>query len=189
MSVSSRRIVILIVIVVLWIPSFTYGVAAYSRNLYRHWSNMEGDCQDTRTKVLIREARPGTVKFADDDNCVVAAGEWIDPYTGRTVSRPSELDIDHIVPLKHAHLSGGWSWPPQRRRDYANQLAYRLHLLAVSASANRQKGDRSPVLWRPENESFWCSYAQAWASVKFVNNLRSTARERRAVAEMLEKCS
>jgi hypothetical protein len=69
---------------------------------------------------------------------------WRDPYTGRTFSNPSDLDIDHMVPLGHAHASGGHAWDASRRREYANDLRYRWHLLAVYRSANRAKGDRSP---------------------------------------------
>jgi hypothetical protein len=34
-----------------------------------------------------------------------------------------------------------------------------LNLLAVAASANRQKGDGGTVTWLPANKSFRCSYA------------------------------
>jgi hypothetical protein len=84
------------------------------------------------------------VIFADPGECRVGGGVWRDPYTGRTFSNPSDLDIDHMVPLGHAHASGGHAWDASRRRQYANDLRYRWHLLAVYRSANRAKGDRSP---------------------------------------------
>ncbi len=37
------------------------------------------------------------------NGCTVQAGTWIDPYTGRTFTAAGDLNVDHIVPLKHAH--------------------------------------------------------------------------------------
>ena len=51
------------------------------------------------------------------------AGSWNDPYSGRTITDASKLDIDHMVPLKEAHESGGYAWDAYRRRDYANDLS------------------------------------------------------------------
>jgi hypothetical protein len=114
----------------------------YDRSLYRHWIEVEGTCRDVRTAVLIRDAEPGTVFFADPGECRVGGGVWRDPYTGKFLSNPSAIDIDHMVPLKNAHESGGWAWDASRRQEYAKDLRYRWHLLAVSGWANRSKGDR-----------------------------------------------
>ena len=119
-----------------------------------------------RAVVLIRDAEPGTVFFADPSECKVGGGVWCDPYTGQMFLDPREIDIDHMVPLKNAHESGGWAWDPDRRRQYANNLTYRWHLVAVSRSANRSKGDRSPDQWKPQDQAFWCQYGQSWATVK-----------------------
>ncbi|MBI4306767.1 MAG: hypothetical protein HY678_10655 [Chloroflexi bacterium] len=135
------------------------------------------------------DAGHGSVRFKDARECEVELARWRDPYTGTFVTIPGALDVDHLVPLKHAHEAGAWRWPAERRRAYANDLSYRWHLVAVSASANRAKGDKGSDRWRPENREFWCQYAQAWAAVKFVYGLRSTAKERAAVREMLETCS
>ena len=52
----------------------------------------------------------------------------------------SLLDIDHLVPLKEAHESGGFDWDADRRRDYANDLSDPNTLIAVARGLNRQKG-------------------------------------------------
>lgn len=161
---------------------------AYSRSLYPHWIDADRDCRDTRVEVLLRDGEPGTIRFTDPRECRVELGLWRDPYTGNFVTIPRALDVDHMVPLKHAHQAGAWAWSREQRREYANYVGYRWALLAVSASANRSKGDKSPDRWRPENPAFWCQYAQAWATVKFVFGLSSTDAERTAVKEMLQTC-
>nr|WP_165773442.1 HNH endonuclease family protein [Zooshikella ganghwensis] len=70
-------------------------------------------------------------------------------------SNPSDLDIDHIVPLKEAFRSGASLWNATRKREFANDLE---NLLAVSNSANRQKGDKDPTHWTPENWNYQCDY-------------------------------
>ncbi len=160
----------------------------YRRAEWPHWIDADGDCQNTRGEVLIRDAPAGTVKFRDERECTVDAGEWADPYTGGVLTQAGEVDVDHLVPLKNAHDSGGWRWTRERRREYANDLSYRYHLLAVSRSANRSKGDKGPDEWRPARQEFWCQYAQAWAAVKHIWELQSTQAERQALREMLATC-
>ncbi len=53
---------------------------------------------------------------------------------------------------------------------------------------NYAKGHKGPAQWRPPRQEFWCQYAQAWAAVKHVWELQSTAAERQALREMLATC-
>lgn len=154
----------------------------YDRALYEHWIDADSDCQDTRAEVLTRDALnvvPG---------CVVMVGTWVDPYTGRTFTNARDLDVDHVVPLKHAHEAGGWLWDAERKRAYANDLSFRGHLVAVAASANRQKGAKGPDEWKPSNRAHWCDYAKNWAAIKVTWNLTIRAPERTALREMLRTC-
>ena len=64
------------------------------------------------------------MEYEDSDQCRVAEGEWDGPYTGEQFTDPSDLDIDHMVPLGNAHRSGGWAWDEGRKRQYANDLSY-----------------------------------------------------------------
>lgn len=161
---------------------------AYDRDDWPHWSDEDGDCQDARQETLVAESAT-PVRFKTDSRCRIDSGFWEDPYTGLTVDDPGELDVDHVVPLANAHRSGAWDWSRDRKKAYANDLSHPEHLLAVTASANRAKGRKGPEEWRPDNESYWCDYAQNWASIKMRWSLSVTPEELEALREMAATCS
>ena len=160
---------------------------AYDRDEWRHWIDEDGDCQDTRQEALVAES-VSPVEFADSDQCRVASGEWLDPYTGVLYADPSDLEIDHLVPLANAHDSGGWVWSESRKRVYANDLSFAGHLVAVHGPANRAKGKSGPEDWQPPASSYWCQYAIDWITVKNSWGLTATEAEFAALAEMLDTC-
>jgi hypothetical protein len=136
------------------------------------WLDADGDCQNTRAEVLLRDAR-GPVSFRSDRACVVDAGLWLDVYSGREIRTARELDVDHLVPLRAAWAAGAWAWSPARRRAYANSLAAG-HLVATHRSINRSKGARGPAAWLPPvarvegtaSSLAACQYAEQWFAVK-----------------------
>ena len=138
---------------------------SYDRDDWKHWVDEDRDCQNTRHEVLIEKSL-AKVAFKTDRKCQVATGEWFDPYTGETVTDATRLDIDHMIPLKNAHDSGGWAWDKSRKAAFANDMSYADHLVAVTASANRKKGARGPEDWKPTNRGYWCDYAIDWVQIK-----------------------
>ena len=163
-------------------------IPSYDRDDWRHWIDEDRDCQDTRQEVLVEEST-SPVEYEDSDQCRVAEGEWDGPYTGEQFADPSDLDIDHMVPLANAHRSGGWLWSESRRRDYANDLSYEGHLIAVQNSANRAKGADGPEEWRPADRSYWCQYAIDWITIKNTWKLTATDAEAASLSEMLNTCT
>ena len=160
---------------------------AYDRDAWRHWTDADGDCQNARHEVLIAESLT-PVTFKSERQCQVAAGQWWGAFTDTTVTNPGDLDIDHLVPLKNAHESGGWAWDAARKRQYANALDDADHLIAVTAGANRSKGAKGPDQWKPPNTAYWCEYATDWARVKITWGLTVTAAEATALQEMVATC-
>ena len=160
---------------------------SYDRDDWKHWVDEDKDCQNTRHEVLIEESL-AKVAFKTDRKCQVATGEWFDPYTGETVTDATRLDIDHMIPLKNAHNSGGWAWDKSRKAAFANEMSYADHLVAVTASANRKKGARGPEEWKPTNRGYWCDYAIDWVQIKTDWDLSATKAEWGALEEMLETC-
>jgi hypothetical protein len=167
----------------------------YERDAFgSSWADTDGNGCNQRDDVLLRDAVPGTVTIEQQGRCGhdVIAGAWIDPYTGRTLvfddlkdlSQAQAIQIDHVVALSEAWVSGADRWSDERRRLFANDLD---SLLAVDGPTNASKGDTDPAGWRPRKE-FQCSYAMRWIDIKTRWDLSVDSSERRALGEMLDFC-
>ena len=163
------------------------GIPAYSRSQWKHWVDADGDCQDARQEVLIGESLL-PVTYKTDRECRVETGRWYGAFTGDYFEDPGDVDVDHMVPLKNAHNSGGWDWNPAMKEEYANNLGDDDHLIAVQDNANQSKGARGPDEWKPRDETYWCQYATDWAEIKERWSLTMTEPEAGAVVEMLDTC-
>ncbi|MGC4798712.1 HNH endonuclease family protein [Micromonospora saelicesensis] len=158
------------------------SMKGYSRERFPHWRDTGKNC-DIRDSILQRDGKD--VKLS---GCNVVGGRWESVYDGRSFSDPSDVDIDHMVPLANAWRSGADEWDNAKRGDFANDTT-RPQLFAVSASSNRAKGDQDPSQWKPANRSYWCKYAQDWVTVKHYWRLTVTTAEKAALTDMLEGCS
>ena len=153
------------------------------------WTDADHDCQRTRTEVLLAEnLDEDALEFADNRGCVVNAGRWRCPYTGELLTRASELDIDHMVPLKNAWISGAHAWPEQEWVRFANDLSQAQHLIAVAARANRSKGARGPEAWLPPRAEYRCTYVRDWVEIKQRWQLGTSEAEAAAIAAALRSC-
>jgi hypothetical protein len=169
-------------------PSTTDAVVTtttplYDRGEWGRWTDADKDCQDGRQEVLAAESTEPVTW--DERGCKVLSGAWTCPLTGERFTDPSKLDIDHVVPLREAHDSGGHAWPKERKRAYFNDLGNPDHLMATSASANRSKGSRQPHEWMPTRNQ--CSYLRAWVGVKQNWDLEIDCEEARQLAQLLAK--
>ena len=173
-----------LVITVAPIPT---DIPKYVRKDWKHWEDHDGDCQDARQEVLIAESLV-PVTFETDRKCRVETGRWFGVFTGAYFEDPGDVDVDHMVPLKNAHNSGGWDWSPAMKEEYANNLGDDDHLIAVQDNANQSKGARGPDEWMPPDETYWCQYAQDWAEIKARWKLTMTDPEAESVTEMLGTC-
>lgn len=96
-------------------PTANAVCPTYNRDLYNHWIDADGDCQDTRQEVLNEENLVG-----QSDSCRITSGGWYAAYSGATITDPSGLDIDHFVPLAETHRSGAGLWSDSMKTAYAN---------------------------------------------------------------------
>jgi hypothetical protein len=164
------------------------SMSGYSREKFPHWSKAnkfgwdppQSSC-DAREAALIRDGEDVEV----GSECKVKSGTWLDPYTDKTYTNPSDIDTDHIVPLANAWRSGASSWDNEARERYANDPEV---LLSVEDNANQSKGDKGPEAWKPPNQAEWCDYAVRWVGIKSKYDLSVNEQEKGALTEMLDSC-
>lgn len=156
----------------------------YDRNLFPHWSDLDGDCEDTRAEILLQTTLI-PVDYDQGNRCRVDTGYWYDPYTDQIFLDDDSMDIDHIVPLKEAYDSGAYTWSTEEKKAFAND---RENLIAVSLSANRSKGDQDPAEWMPANTGFACHYLSAWVYLKTKYALSMDEEEHGFIKNALTGC-
>lgn len=146
---------------------------------------------DTRNDVLRRDLvaerlKPGT------RGCVVVSGTLADPYTGRTITfvrgraTSSKVQIDHVVALGDAWVTGAQQLSPTQRRTLANDPN---NLLAVDGPTNSAKRDADAASWLPLNKAYRCTYVARQVAVKLRYHLWVTAAEKAQIARILTGCS
>ena len=159
----------------------------YDRDSWHYGSDADQDCRNTRHEVLAAETT-APPEFDSVRQCQVTAGQWTDPWTGATYTDPALVHIDHHVPLKNAHDTGGHGWTDDVKAAFANDLDLDAALNAVAGGTNLAKGARGPDQWQPENTAYHCGYAQDWIAVKHKWQLAVTVDEKQALHEMLRRC-
>jgi hypothetical protein len=143
----------------------------YDRAQFPHWIDIAAGC-DTRCAVLDRQRTPTG---------------WVSVYDGYVTRDAGDLEVDHVVPLAEAWISGASTWSLDRRQAFANDLASG-ELLAVSGWSNRSKEADDPATWRPPDPAWWCRYAQAWVGVKLRWSLSADPAEIGGLRDLAESC-
>ena len=155
----------------------------YNRSSFKHWVDADKNGCNTRAEVLIEEA---ITKPKVGTKCLLTGGKWLSAYDGKSVSKASDLDVDHMVPLAEAWRSGAWKWSSAQRQAYANDLDDARALIAVTLSTNRSKGDKDPALWMPSKEQ--CTYTENWIAVKTKYALTIDAKEATKLNALINSC-
>ena len=160
----------------------------YARDLFSDgWGNISG-C-DTRNFILKRDLT--SITWRSGENCIVATGKLVDPYTGkainfvRGVKTSLAVQIDHVVAVSDAWQKGAQQISSQARYSFYNDP---LNLLAVDGPTNSSKGDGDAATWLPPNKSFRCAYVARQVAVKAKYKLWVTAAEKAAIQGILAKC-
>lgn len=170
--------------------SENYGDVNEPYNRAKHfggWINDKSDdtCFNTRAKVLVRDSK--TQVTLNSRGCTVVSGTWDEPYAGKEVTKASEIQIDHFVPLKNAYISGAYKWDFPKRCLYANYMGNDFHLISADGSQNMRKGDKSPEGYMPPNQAYSCQYLQQWLKVKLIWDLGLTPPEKAAVLSLIQQ--
>lgn len=143
---------------------------------------------NTRDDILRRDLADLQLRRG---TCLAQRGVLHDPYTGQTIvfvrgpETSNTVQIDHVVSLSDAWYKGARSWDDQRRLDFANDPR---NLLAVDGQANFDKAFRDAGGWLPPNEAFRCAFVARQIAVKTDYRLWVSAREKQAMARVLNTC-
>ncbi len=159
--------------------------------MFGPWAVVHGHLCQTRTEVLHRDSSivPSKEYGIADDNCTSNLnGKWFDPYTAQIFTSAKELDIDHVVPLKHAYENGGWKCPHWKKQEYANYMTNPFHLLAVDLRENRSKGSRHPGEYMPPNSDYHCDYVENWIGIKLRWGLPMVSAESEFLLSFIKNC-
>ncbi len=154
------------------------------------WADVDRNGCDTRNDVLRRDLRAVVHKPGTRD-CVVLSGVLDpEPYTGRTVNfvrgeQTSPLvQIDHVVALADAWVTGAFAWDAERRRVFGNDP---LNLLAVDGTTNNRKSSGDAATWLPR-AAYRCAYVARQIAVKAKYRLWVKPAERDAMNRVLASC-
>lgn len=142
---------------------------------------------DTRNDILKRDL--SNVQL-DKNGCTVLSGTLNDPYTGKTIQfqrgpESARVQIDHLVALGNAWVTGAQSWDVSKRTAFANDPR---NLAAADGPQNGAKGDKDASGWLPPNKKARCSYVSAQVNVKYIYGLWVTPSEKDAMMNILKGC-
>lgn len=165
-------------------------VSSYNRTRefgdWTYHSEPYGHC-NTRAVVLTQESKIPVTRTAT--TCTVRTGRWVSIYNGKTYTYAyggTYIQIDHLIPVENAWISGAWAWTQARRIAFYNDLRDYRSLNAVDTASNEAKGDRTPAAWMPAIGH--CRYIEYWAAVKTRWALRVTSTEKSALLRDAAGC-
>lgn len=168
------------------LAELTVGVDStvpYNRDLFAEGIDVDGDGCNTRREVLQAES---LVPVTIASGCTIAAGEWFSWYEGVTQTDPNTLEMDHLVALKEAWISGAHAWTNEQRSDYANDLDIDATLTVVTGAQNSAKSAYDPTNWVPSYQPSLCKYVSDWVIVKYRWNLTIDAAEQGSLQSLID---
>lgn len=95
------------------------------------------------------------------------------------------MDVDHVIPLKWAHLHGGWRWTKNEKETYANDFE---NLILVDDGRNPSKSAKGPGSGMPNSSAYHCHYISRWHYLIDKYNLSPNQTDKNKISEMLELC-
>lgn len=163
----------------------TPSTVTYNRDLFPEGLDLDGDGCRTRQEVLLEESR---VAPAVTGTCTIGTGEWLSYYDDVIHTDPAALEMDHLVALKEAWVSGAWSWTTAQRQAFANDIGDPRALVMVTAAVNSAKADKDPASWLPPFVPSRCTYVGHWIAMKWRWNLAVDSAEKTAAQKVLANC-
>jgi hypothetical protein len=151
------------------------------------WLDVDRNGCDTRNDILARDL----TEIAKSGRCRVLTGTLADPYTGTQImfvrgnATSTKVQIDHVVALQNAWITGAQQLTQDKREALANDPR---NLLAVDGPTNSAKGARDAATWLPPSKSFRCAYVARQIEVKAAYGLWVAPAEHDAMERVLGAC-
>jgi hypothetical protein len=163
------------------LPVATEVRTGYDRAKFNHWIDADGDGCNTRYEVLDTESE-NSVTCSN-----LSGGRWFSYYDRVSWTNPSDIDIDHMVPLAEAWDSGARNWTAGQRQAYANDLGDYRTLVGVTDNVNQAKGDQDIAQWLPTYDK--CRYLREFVAVKIRWRLSVNSAEKTAMQNLAAGCT
>ena len=163
-------------------------IPEYNRSsLPTNWRDLDGNGCNTRYDILVSNFR----KYAryNNETCDIKSGTIFDYYNGKLLKYDTEIDsgggiqIDHIVSIGNAWVSGGYKWAENEWITYINDESV---LIPTASSTNRDKSDKDITEWQPANTDFLCAYVAKQTEIKKKYSLTITPQEKTKFQEVLK---
>ena len=107
---------------------------------------------------------------------VLKSGKWQSHYINKIINKTSNAEIDHVVPVYEAFISGGCRWNgllnSKRRYYFYNDPS---NLVIAYKKINRKKSAKDPAEWLPKTNKK--SYLKKWIEIKEKYNLSIDKKE------------
>ncbi|KAG8942506.1 hypothetical protein FRC03_003136 [Tulasnella sp. 419] len=127
------------------------------------------------TEYIIEAYKNGHGWFVKD-----VAGYWESPYDLQKPTNTHLIEIDHVVPLYNAWISGAFNWDSETKSNFGNDVE---NLLAVSDISNQIKGEWGPPDYVPI--LYACPFAKIWINTKKRYRLHMFEMEFQALRDIL----
>lgn len=148
------------------------------------WVDLDGDCQDTVTEVLIARSTD-EVTFPNKRECKVRTGAWDCFFTQERMTSLRELEVVPLVPFANAYASGASQWSKTRQQDFMNDPD---SLVVARRDTILSRGDYGPDIWMPVKASARCPYLTKWLEIKDRWKLTATEAESLALTIAIGAC-
>lgn len=153
-----------------WSSKEQEPISKYKRGDWGPWDDQDNNCLNTRQELLKQRSKiPVIIK-----KCRVKNGIWDDFYFNEELKEASDIDIDHVVPVAHAHKHGGHKWSRKEKQIFYNDGE---NLVITNKKYNRQKGSKDFTEWLPVQKAYACKYAKQWFYIKEKYKLKISEKE------------
>ena len=125
------------------------------------WADTDKNCLNTRHEVL--KSRSLVPVKMNKKGCGVTSGKWQDFYSKDIYLKASQVEIDHVVPVKLAHQLSRGQWLKEKKLQFYNDWD---NLAVTSKKHNASKGANDILSWQPAHKPAACRQMGIWMKIK-----------------------